>query len=132
MSCRCASRRPDAGDAAVLDASHRLDVQRAMTRGSGPVRSGASTAGALEALAELAALPPSSAEPGPATWETTNLLHLGRSLSLVAHRREETRGGHVRSDFPERDDARWRTHLTTTRSADGALVVTERPVETSA
>ncbi len=30
----------DAGDAAVLDASHRLDVQRAMTRGSGPVRSG--------------------------------------------------------------------------------------------
>ena len=41
----------DAGDAAVLDASHRLDVQRAMTRGSGPVRTGASTAGALEALA---------------------------------------------------------------------------------
>jgi L-aspartate oxidase len=119
----------DAGDAAVLDASHRLDVQRAMTRGSGPVRSGESTEGALEALASLAALPPSTAEPGPATWETTNLLHLGEALSLVAHLREETRGGHVRSDFPERDDARWLTHLTTTRTADGALVVTERPVE---
>src|SRR6478672_2162988 len=47
----------DAGDAAVLDASHRLDVQRAMTRGSGPVRTGTSTAGALETLAGLAALP---------------------------------------------------------------------------
>ncbi len=119
----------DAGDAAVLDASHRLDVQRAMTRGAGPVRSAASTAGALEALATLAALPPTTAEPGPATWETTNLLHLGQALATVAHRREETRGGHVRSDFPERDDARWLTHLTTTRPADGALVVTERPVE---
>ncbi len=119
----------DAGDAAVLDASHRLDVQRAMTRGSGPVRSGASTAAALAALGDLAALPPSSAEPGPATWETTNLLHLGQALSCVAHLREETRGGHVRSDFPERDDTRWLTHLTTTRSAAGALVVAERPVE---
>jgi L-aspartate oxidase len=119
----------DAGDAAVLDASHRLDLQRAMTRGSGPVRSGPSTAGALEALADLAALPPSTAEPGPASWETTNLLHLGQALSLVAHRREETRGGHVRSDFPERDDVHWLRHLTTTRPADGALVVTERPVE---
>ena len=47
----------------------------------------------------------------------------------MAHLREETRGGHVRSDFPERDDARWLSHLTTTRSADGTLVVTERPVE---
>ncbi|HYN67928.1 MAG TPA: L-aspartate oxidase [Ornithinibacter sp.] len=119
----------DAGDAAVLDASHRLEVQRAMTHGSGPVRSGTSTAGTLEALSSLAALPPSTAEPGPATWETTNLLHLGQALSLVAHLREETRGGHVRSDFPGRDDTRWLTHLTTTRSAGGTLVVSERPVE---
>ena len=103
-----------------------------MTRGSGPVRSGPSTEGALEALAGLAALPPSAAEPGPATWETTNLLHLGQALSLVAHCREETRGGHVRSDFPDRDDAHWLLHLTTTRPADGVLVVTERPVETLA
>ena len=50
----------------------------------------------------------------------------------MAHRREETRGGHVRSDFPERDDAHWLLHLTTTRPAAGALVVTERPVETPA
>ena len=31
----CATPASDAGDAAVLDASHRLDVQRAMTRGVG-------------------------------------------------------------------------------------------------
>ncbi len=117
------------GDTAVLDSSRRLDLQRTMTRGSGPVRSGESTAGALVALAELAALPPSRAEPGPRTWETTNLLHLGQALAQVAHLRAETRGGHVRSDAPERDDARWLTHLTTTRAADGSLVVTEHRVD---
>ena len=46
-------------------------------------------------------------KPGPRTWETTNLLHLGQALTELARRREETRGGHVRSDFPDRDDARW-------------------------
>ncbi|MGB7820119.1 MAG: L-aspartate oxidase [Ornithinibacter sp.] len=111
----------------VLDATHRLAVQRAMSRGSGPVRSAESTERALEALAGLAALPSTEADPGPGTWETTNLLHLGQALTVVAHRREETRGGHVRSDFPERDDHRWLTHLRTTRRADGALVVTQHP-----
>ncbi len=120
---------PDAGGAAVLDAAHRLELQRAMTRGAGPVRSAQSTDEALEHLARLAALAPSQAEPGPPTWETTNLLHLGQALSLVAHLREETRGGHVRSDFPDRDDTRWLTHLTTSRAEGGGLDVTERPVD---
>ena len=119
---------PGPGEAAVLDAVHRLELQRAMTRGAGPVRSAQSTDEALECLAGLAARAPSRAEPGPRTWETTNLLHLGQALSLVAHLREETRGGHVRSDFPERDDTRWLTHLTVRRAEGGALGVTERPV----
>ncbi len=112
----------------VLDATQRLAVQRAMSRGSGPVRSAESTEQALETLAGLAALASTEAEPGPGTWETTNLLHLGQALTVVAHRREETRGGHVRSDFPERNDRRWLTHITTTRGGDGGLVVTEHPV----
>ena len=116
---------------AVLDSSHRLDLQRTMTQGSGPVRSAGSAAGALAALADLASLPPGEADPGPATWETTNLLHLGQALSLVAHRREETRGGRVPIGFPERDDGSWLLHLTTTRPADGTLVVTERPLATA-
>ena len=35
----------------------------------------------------------------------------------------------MRSDFPERDDERWLTHLTTTRAADGTLVLTEHRVD---
>ena len=112
----------------LLDATHRIEVQRAMTRGCGPLRSAASTADAAAALEALAALPPSAAEPGPVTWETTNLLHLGQALALLAHRREETRGGHIRNDAPERDDARWLVHQELARGAGGRLLLSERPV----
>jgi L-aspartate oxidase len=97
-----------------------------MTAGSGPVRSAESTAATAAALGELAALPPSTAEPGPRTWETTNLLHLGQVLTELAHRREETRGGHVRSDFPDRDDARWLVRQSVVVAPDRSLTVTER------
>src|SRR5690606_22026101 len=65
-------------------------------------------------------LPSTEAEPGPRTWETTNLLHLGQALCLAAGLREETRGGHVRSDFPERAEA-WRGRLHLGRRSDGTL-----------
>ena len=120
------------GDAELLDSAHRIEVQRAMTRGSGPVRSAESTAEAIAALAALAALPRGGAEQGPHTWETTNLLHLGQALSLVAHLREESRGGHVRRDFPDRDDARWLTHQTLQRAADDLTTVSERPAPAAA
>ena len=126
------------GEGARLPAAHRIEVQRAMTAGAGPVRSGRSTAATLAELAELAVLaepaelPPDGAEPGPSTWETTNLLHLGQALAYAAHRREETRGGHLRSDFPDRDDDRWLVHQVLRRSADGTLAVTERASDPAA
>lgn len=116
----------DAGPGALLDNSQRLTVQRAMTAGSGPERSRESTAATAAALADLAALPPSTAEPGPKTWETTNLLHLGQVVTELAHRREETRGGHVRTDFPDRDDARWLVRQSVVVSPDRTVTVTER------
>ncbi|MBM6399958.1 L-aspartate oxidase [Phycicoccus sonneratiae] len=114
--------------ARLLDSSQRIGLQRTMTRGCGPLRSADSTARALVELEALAALPTGAAEPGPRTWETTNLLHLGQALATLARRREETRGGHVRTDFPERDDDRWLVHQGLVRSAEGSLVVGERPV----
>ena len=116
----------DGGPGALLDSSQRLTVQRAMSSGSGPVRSAESTAATAAALGDLAALPPSTAAPGPRTWETTNLLHLGQVLTELAHRRTETRGGHVRSDFPERDDARWLVRQSVVVAPDRSLTVTER------
>ncbi len=119
---------PEDEPADLLDSSHRIGLQRTMTRGCGPLRTADSTARAELELEALAALPTGAAAPGPRTWETTNLLHLGQALALLAHRREETRGGHVRSDHPERDDARWLVHQGLTRGVDGVLVLSERPV----
>ena len=88
-----------------------------MTRGVGALRSAESTAAAL---AELASLDTAAeeAEPGPSSWETTNLLHLGQAIATAAHLREETRGGHVRRDHPEHDDEGWSAHLVHVRDPE--------------
>ncbi len=103
----------------------RLDVQRTMTAGSGTVRSAlslAATEAELERVAGLGAHDDAGKKGGPKSWEATNLLHLGRALTYAAVLREETRGGHVREDFPERDDAHFLHHTVLHRSADGTLV----------
>ena len=103
----------------------RLDVQRAMTAGSGTVRSAVSLAATeteLERIAGLGAHDDAGKKGGPKSWEATNLLHLGRALTYAAVLRAETRGGHVREDFPERDDAHFLHHTVLRRSADGSLV----------
>ncbi len=120
---------PPVGEPAdLLDSAHRIGLQRTMTRGCGPLRSADTTTRALLELEALAALPSGVAEHGPRTWETTNLLHLGQALALLAHRREETRGGHVRTDHPERDDERWLVHQGLQRAPDGVLALVEHPV----
>ncbi len=116
-------------DGALLGAAHRGDVQLAMTSGSGAVRSAGSTAATAEMLAALAkGAEPGGDTPGPAAWEATNLLQLGQLLTQAAALREETRGGHLRSDFPERDDAHWLGHLHSVRGVDGLVATTYHPV----
>ena len=44
-------------------------------------------------------------------WELQNLLTIARLMIDSALLREESRGVHFRSDFPERDDARWQRHV---------------------
>lgn len=45
-------------------------------------------------------------------WELQNLLTVARLMIWAAKTREESRGVHYRSDFPQRDDTHWRRHLT--------------------
>jgi L-aspartate oxidase len=44
-------------------------------------------------------------------WHRFNLLTVGRLITRAALRREESRGGHYRQDFPTRDDLHWKVHL---------------------
>ncbi len=121
----------DDADRALVRGRRRLEVQRAMTAGAGTVRSAASldrTEEALAGLARTGADEDAAKKGGPKSWETTNLLHLGRALTHAARLREETRGGHVREDHPDRDDARYLHHTWLRRSGDGELVAETVPV----
>jgi L-aspartate oxidase len=113
-------------DAVLLRSVHRKAIQRAMTCGSGVVRSASTLESTASALATLAAEADGD-EGGPKSWETTNLLHLGQLLTQVAALREETRGGHVRSDFVDRDDAHFLGHVRAVRAADGILATSFHP-----
>jgi L-aspartate oxidase len=88
-----------------------------MTDRVGVVRSGE---GLAEAMAELERLTVDLGDPGPAAFEVANLVQLGRAAADLAVRREESRGGHWRSDHPAPVEA-WRVRQTLTRSPDGAL-----------
>jgi len=54
----------------------------------------------------------SAGEPYDAAgWELASILTTARLIARAALRREESRGGHYRSDYPERDDIHWRKHI---------------------
>ena len=95
----------------------RARLRRLMTDRVGVVRSGS---GLAEALAELDSLAAGLGDPGPAAFEAANLVQLGRAVAELAARREESRGGHWRSDHPAPVDA-WRVRQTLTRTATGDL-----------
>ncbi|MEU4562459.1 L-aspartate oxidase [Actinoplanes sp. NPDC023936] len=109
--------RSDAGPAWVTDPATRPELQRAMTRGAGVLRSADSLAGAAK---ELSRLSEQRSRPNTAAWEATNLLTIASVLVANAQSRRETRGCHWREDHPTAADE-WRGHLLNAVGADGHL-----------
>ena len=72
-----------------------------------------SRANLVDACARLEAATRASAVDRP----LRNLLTVARLIAHAALRREESRGGHFRSDFPQRDDRHWMRHLVDVRGA---------------
>ena len=114
-------------DTTLVAGTERTRVQRAMTLGAGAVRSADSLAQGAKTLEAIAAAAQGSTA-DPDSWETSNLLHVGQLLTAVATLREETRGGHVRSDFIDRDDAHWLGHTYAVRGADGSVSTSFHPI----
>ena len=50
-----------------------------------------------------------------ADWRTASIVTVGRLIARAALRREESRGGHYRSDFPDRNDVHWKKRVAETR-----------------
>jgi L-aspartate oxidase len=51
----------------------------------------------------------------PEGWELQNMLTVARVIVQAALEREESRGVHLRTDFPDTDNQRWRRRLTCRR-----------------
>jgi len=92
----------------------RATLQRAFSEGAGVVRSAASLDRTRRALREACSvLGAGAGSPRRDLVELANLVTLGSALLTAAERREESRGAHVRSDFPdERDELRCRFEVT--------------------
>jgi L-aspartate oxidase len=73
--------------------------------------------GLAEAVHMLGAANPEGPLQTAEEWRHWNLLTVGRLIARAALRREESRGAHYREDFPTRDDAHWKVHLTDPRDA---------------
>lgn len=113
------------GRAGLVAAAARSRIQHLASAGPGPVRD---AAGLRAAAAGLAAVPSDAhevadivAEPQAAEWETTNVHQVATVLTAAALRREESRGGHLRTDHPASDE-RWRCRIETRLDRDGVPV----------
>jgi L-aspartate oxidase len=104
----------------VIDPAIRGDLQRAMTRGAGVLRSADSLAGTAKELGGLGA---QRTTPNNASWEATNLLTVATALVASAYTRLETRGCHWREDYPTAADE-WRGHLLNGLGPRGVLTQT--------
>ncbi|NOH01093.1 MAG: FAD-dependent oxidoreductase [Chloroflexi bacterium] len=60
-------------------------------------------------------------------WELGNMLEVAETVAVGALNRKESRGGHSREDYPERDDQNWLKHSLITKK-DGRLEIGYKPV----
>jgi len=105
----------------------RNSLRSLMWRHVGVERTGTSLLEAREAVEGWCryVLPQQFAD--PPGWQLQNMLEVARLMIRSAIHRRETRGVHVRSDFPETSDA-WRVHITW-RQGSGQADTTQPSLE---
>ena len=90
-----------------------------MWRHAGLIRTAGGLADAVETTASLSAAYEArlgftmSAD----EWRAASLALVGHLVARAALRRTESRGGHRRADFPERDDLHWKIHIVEQKAA---------------
>ena len=97
------------GNHAAVPATPELQkIRGVLWKDAGIIRNGREL---KEAIETLAGLEPPRAEPSTrAALELRNIWQLGQLIVRCALAREESRGGHYRSDFPYRDDEKFKKH----------------------
>ena len=106
---------PAAASAPRNGAPSEDDVRDLMWRDVGLFRDGPRLAAALETLTEWTAAVDRPASDADAA-RLASVVTVGCLMARAALRREESRGAHFRSDFPERNDIDWARHVTESRN----------------
>jgi L-aspartate oxidase len=105
------ARRPAVSPRSSAEvAAAKATLQETMWKFVGLVRSGEGLEQARRTLQQLSEEFGSPAATRDAI-ELANMIDVAGLVVLSALTREESRGAHYRTDFPERDDIRWRRHL---------------------
>jgi L-aspartate oxidase len=119
-----ASLVPAREDTAVIPGvvtSATVDVPGVMFEKAGLVRD---AEGLAQAVAATAAASGAAETKLPGSldavdWQRASIALVGHLIARAAERRQESRGGHRRADFPARDDLHWRIHVSDRRVAEG-------------
>ncbi|HEY0565853.1 MAG TPA: L-aspartate oxidase [Terriglobales bacterium] len=113
-------RRPESASGAPGETPSGVhpaeEIQKLMWNCAGVVRSQTSLKSALDALSQP--LSETSVLLERSQYETRNLQQVALLLVRCALARKESRGAHYRTDFPQRDDARFRKHSVVSRKKD--------------
>lgn len=89
----------------------RNTLKSLMWRAAGVEREGESLASAKDEIARLCHYVLPRQFESPEGWELQNMIVLSRLIIEAALRREESRGGHFRSDHPEVDESEWQKRI---------------------
>ncbi len=106
------------GNARIEDSTEPLDtadirnsLKSLMWRAAGVERNGPQLAEAAEDIEHWCRYVLGRQFSDPHGWELQNMLVVARIMIAAARKREETRGVHVRTDFPRTDDEHWQRHI---------------------
>jgi fumarate reductase flavoprotein subunit len=125
------------GGKGVRIADIRDAMQKTMEEGAGIYRAAASLKQSVETLRELQErFAQVVIEDNSRTFNTERvaamelsfMLDVAQTMVTSALQREESRGAHQRTDFPNRDDQRFLAHSVAHRTADGSCRIEYTPV----
>jgi succinate dehydrogenase / fumarate reductase flavoprotein subunit len=113
------------------------DLQTLMQEHVGIVRTEGEMKHALESLTRLDLRAENAAVVGNREFnpgwhvalDLPNLLTCARAVTLAAIERRESRGGHFREDFPDKDPAASAYNLVVRKDASGHMALEKRPIE---
>jgi L-aspartate oxidase len=109
----------------LIDGSVRKEITSTTTKGAGAVRNATGLKETLEKLAQISNKTTQSSS--TQSWEASNLLTVSTMIAQAALRREESRGSHWRSDFPQRNDERWLVRING-KIVEGKLELSETAI----